>query len=158
MTRKGVTRRTKPRVRIGFKSGLGRGPGNTFGPSPPLAGLEVRRRQSLAVDCQIRPPLTQGGITYADRTLNTPLQADGLSRRVYPFVGLAIVGLVSLHGYSAVIASPVLVAAMSLGILLVLLPLAPVRFPTQRRVLSSIPVVGGFGLALYPLWAAGSAF
>jgi len=88
----------------------------------------------------------------------TPLQAEGLSRRVYPFVGLAIVGLVSLHGYSAVIASPVLVAAMSLGILLVLLPLAPVRFPTQRRVLSSIPVVGGFGLALYPLWAAGSAF
>jgi hypothetical protein len=43
--------------------------------------------------------------------LNTPLQADGLSRRVYPFIGLAIVGLVSLHGSSGVTASPVLAGA-----------------------------------------------
>jgi signal transduction histidine kinase/DNA-binding response OmpR family regulator len=90
--------------------------------------------------------------------LNTPLQDKGLSRRVYPFVGLAIVGLVSLHGYSAVVASRVLVAAMGLGIVLVLVPLAPIRFPRASRLLSSVPVIGGFGLALYPLWAAGSAF
>src|ERR1700693_198549 len=158
MTRKGVTRRTKPRVRIGFKSGLGRGPGNTFGPSPPLAGLEVRRRQSLAVDCQIRPPLTQGGIPYADRTLNTPLQADGLSRRVYPFIGLAIVGLVSLHGSSAVGASPVLLAALVVGVLLALAPLAPIKLPSVGRPILSIPVLVGLGLSLYPLWESRSAF
>ena len=90
--------------------------------------------------------------------MNTPLQADGLSRRVYPFVGLAIVGLVSLHGYSAVVASPVLLAAMAIGVVLVLVALAPVRVPSQGRLLSSLPVIAGFGLALYPLWAAGSAF
>jgi signal transduction histidine kinase len=90
--------------------------------------------------------------------LNTPLQAIGLSRRVYPFVGLAIVGLVSLHGYAAVLASPVLLGAMSVGILLTLGPLAPFDFPPQSRLLSAIPVVGGFGLALYPLWAGGSGF
>ena len=90
--------------------------------------------------------------------MTPPLQATGLGRRVYPFVGLAIVGLVSLHGYSAAVASPVLVTAMGIGILLVLVPLAPIRFPTQPRLLSSIPVVGGFALALYPLWAAGSWF
>src|SRR6202162_4419798 len=151
MTRKGVTRRTKPRVRIGFKSGLGRGPGNTFGPSPPLAGLEVRRRQSLAVDCQIRPPLTQGGITYADRTLNTPLQADGLSRRVYPFIGLAIVGLVSLHGSSSVATSPVLLAAVAVGMLLAVTPLAPIRLPAASGPVIAIPVLVGLGLAVYPL-------
>ena len=90
--------------------------------------------------------------------MTPPLQATGLGRRVYPFVGLAIVGLVSLHGYSAVVASPVLLTAMGIGILLVLVPMAPIRFPTQPRLVSSIPVVGGFGLALYPLWAAGSWF
>ncbi len=90
--------------------------------------------------------------------MNTPLQAKGLSRRVYPFVGLAIVGLVSLHGYAAVLASPVLLAAMGVGILLALAPLAPIDVPPQSRRLSSIPVVGGFGLALYPLWAVGSGF
>jgi len=56
--------------------------------------------------------------------LNTPLQAEGLSRRVYPFLGLAIVGLVSLHGYSAVISSPVLAGAALIGFLLVAAPLA----------------------------------
>ncbi len=90
--------------------------------------------------------------------MNTPLQAKGLSRRVYPFVGLAIVGLVSLHGYAAVLASPVLLAAMGVGIVLALVPLAPIDVPPQSRWLSSIPVVGGFALSLYPLWAAGSGF
>ena len=90
--------------------------------------------------------------------MNTPLLAKGLSRRVYPFVGLAIVGLVSLHGYAAVLASPVLLAAMGVGILVALAPLVPINVPATSRLLSSIPVVGGFGLALYPLWAAGSPF
>jgi len=61
--------------------------------------------------------------------LTTPLQADGLSRRVYPFLGLAIVGLVSLHGYSAVIASPVLAGAAVVGLILVLIPLGADRLP-----------------------------
>jgi signal transduction histidine kinase/DNA-binding response OmpR family regulator len=90
--------------------------------------------------------------------LNTPLQADGLSRRVYPFIGLAIVGLVSLHGYSDVVASPVLLAALAVGILLALIPLATFNVPAAGRPLSAIPVLVGLGLALYPLWALGSAF
>ena len=90
--------------------------------------------------------------------LNTPLQADGLSRRVYPFLGLAIVGLVSLHGYSAVIASPVLAGAGAFGILLVLVPLATqIDTPTHNRFITAVPVVAGFGMALYPLWG-GSEF
>ena len=82
----------------------------------------------------------------------TPLQADGLSRRVYPFLGLTIVGLVSLHGYSAVIASPVLAGAGALGIILVLIPLAQVDAPARNGILTALPVVVGFGMALYPLW------
>jgi signal transduction histidine kinase/CheY-like chemotaxis protein len=90
--------------------------------------------------------------------LNTPLQADGLSRRVYPFLGLAIVGLVSLHGYSAVIASPVLAGAAAFGILLVLVPLATqIGTGAHNRFLTAAPVVVGFGMALYPLWG-GSEF
>ena len=83
---------------------------------------------------------------------HTPLQADGLSRRVYPFLGLAIVGLVSLHGYAAVIASPVLEGAGAIGILLVLVPLARVDFQVRSRVVTAMPVVVGFAMALYPLW------
>jgi signal transduction histidine kinase/CheY-like chemotaxis protein len=90
--------------------------------------------------------------------LNTPLHAQGLSRRVYPFIGLAIVGLVSFHGYSAVVASPVLRGAMAVGVLMVLAPLAPIRFPAAGRALSAIPVLVGLGLALYPLWGFGSNF
>jgi signal transduction histidine kinase/CheY-like chemotaxis protein len=90
--------------------------------------------------------------------LNTPLHADGLNRRVYPFIGLAIVGLVSLHGYSAVMASPVLLAAMAVGILMALGPMLPIQVPATSRLVSAIPVVGGLGLALYPLWGRGSGF
>jgi signal transduction histidine kinase/DNA-binding response OmpR family regulator len=90
--------------------------------------------------------------------LNTPLQADGLSRRVYPFIGLAIVGLVSLHGYNELTGSPVLIAAMVVGMLLALAPLAPVKFPEVSRPIASIPVLVGLGLALYPLWGAASVF
>ena len=90
--------------------------------------------------------------------LNTPLQAEGLSRRVYPFIGLAIVGLVSLHGYNELTGSPALIAAMVVGMLLALAPLAPVRFPEVGRPIASIPVLVGLGLALYPLWGVGSIF
>jgi signal transduction histidine kinase/CheY-like chemotaxis protein len=87
----------------------------------------------------------------------TPLQADGLSRRVYPFLGLAIVGLVSLHGYSAVIASPVLAGAATIGFLLVVVPLAQIDTEARSRVVTALPVLVGFGMALYPLWG-GSQF
>ena len=82
----------------------------------------------------------------------TPLQADGLSRRVYPFLGLAIVGLVSLHGYAGVIASPVLAGAAAIGVILVLAPLAQIDIPARSGILTALPVVVGFGMALYPLW------
>ncbi|GAC1509544.1 MAG: hypothetical protein NVS1B3_11690 [Candidatus Dormibacteraceae bacterium] len=89
--------------------------------------------------------------------LNTPLQAEGLSRRVYPFLGIAIVGLVSLHGYSAVIASPVLAGAALIGFLLVVAPLAQIDTPARGGVITAAPVVVGFAMALYPLWE-GSEF
>ncbi len=82
----------------------------------------------------------------------TPLQADGLSRRVYPFLGLAIVGLVSLHGYAGVIASPVLAGAAAIGVILVLAPLAQIDIPARSGILTALPVVVGFAMALYPLW------
>jgi two-component system, sensor histidine kinase and response regulator len=90
--------------------------------------------------------------------MNTPLQAAGLSRRVYPFIGLAIVGLVSLHGSASVAASPVLLAALAVGVLLALAPLAPINLPSVGRPIIAIPVLVGLGLALYPLWEVGSAF
>jgi len=79
-----------------------------------------------------------------------------LARRVYPFLGLAIVGLVSLRGFGAVAASPALVAATVTGVLLVLLPLAPIEVGRWSRAFGAVPVVVGFALALYPLWAAPS--
>ena len=89
---------------------------------------------------------------------STPLQADGLSRRVYPFLGLAIVGLVSLHGFAAVTTSLALAGAMAVGVALVLIPLAEIDTPARNRFVTAVPVVGGFVLALYPLWADGTAF
>ena len=88
--------------------------------------------------------------------MNTPLQAEGLARRVYPFLGLAIVGLVSLRGFGSIIASPPLLVAAALGALLVLGPLVPFEPPSVGRLPSAIPVLLGFGLALYPLWGSGS--
>ncbi|HAC46264.1 MAG TPA: hypothetical protein DCF65_09375 [Chloroflexi bacterium] len=88
--------------------------------------------------------------------MKAPLQAEGLARRVYPFLGLAIVGLVSLRGFGAVAASPALVAATVTGVLLVLLPLAPIEVGRWSRAFGAVPVVVGFALALYPLWAAPS--
>ena len=89
---------------------------------------------------------------------STPLQAEGLSRRVYPFIGLAIVGLVSLHGFAAVTSSLALSGAMAVGVALVLIPLAQVDTPARSGVVTAIPVVGGFVLALHPLWADGTVF
>ncbi len=89
---------------------------------------------------------------------STPLQADGLSRRVYPFIGLAIVGLVSFHGFAAVTNSLALSGAMAVGVALVLIPLAQIDTPAKSVIVTAIPVVGGFVLALHPLWADGTVF
>lgn len=89
---------------------------------------------------------------------STPLQAEGLSRRVYPFLGLAIVGLVSLHGFAAVTTSLALSGAMAVGVALVLIPLAQIDTPARSGIITATPVVGGFVLALYPLWADGTPF
>src|SRR5438445_318866 len=59
---------------------------------------------------------------------STPLQGDGLSRRVYPFIGLAIVGLVSLHGFAAVTTSLALSGAMAVGVALAVADLILVSF------------------------------
>jgi len=90
--------------------------------------------------------------------MKTPLRADGLARRVYPFLGLAIVGLVSLRGLAAVAGQPPLLAAAAIGVLLVLAPLVPFSVPRVGTLVSAVPVLAGFGLALYPLWASGSIF
>jgi len=90
--------------------------------------------------------------------MRTPLHADGLARRVYPFLGLAIVGLVSLRGLAAVAGQPPLLAAAAIGVLLVLGPLAPFSLPRVGKVVTAVPVLAGFGLALYPLWASGTIF
>jgi signal transduction histidine kinase/DNA-binding response OmpR family regulator len=90
--------------------------------------------------------------------LSTPLQAEGLTRRVYPFIGLAMVGLVSLHGFVAVANSLALSGAMAVGVALVLIPLAQIDTPMRNGLIAAIPVVGGFVLALHPLWAEGTDF
>ena len=90
--------------------------------------------------------------------LSTPLQAEGLSRRVYPFIGLAIVGLVSLHGFAALTSSLALAGAMVVGVALVLIPLAQIDTPARSGVVTAFPVVGGFILALHPLWSGGTTF
>ena len=89
---------------------------------------------------------------------STPLQAEGLSRRVYPFIGLAIVGLVSLHGFAAVTTSLALGGAMALGVALVFIPLAEIDTPARNGVITAVPVIGGFVLALHPLWADGTIY
>jgi len=90
--------------------------------------------------------------------LDTPLRAEGLSRRVYPFIGLAIVGLVSLHGFAAVTSSLALAGAAVVGVALVLIPLAQIDTPARSGVVTAIPVIGGFILALHPLWSGGTTF
>src|SRR5438445_515646 len=88
--------------------------------------------------------------------MRSPLRSDGLARRVYPFLGLAIVGLVSVRGLAPITGTPPLLAAAAIGVILVLAPLVPFEPPHVGRRVSAIPVLAGFGLALYPLWAMGS--
>src|SRR5258708_35922889 len=88
--------------------------------------------------------------------MRTPLHADGLARRVYPFLGLAIVGLVSLRGLAVVAGQPPLLAAAAIGVLLVLGPLSPFSLPRVGKPAPAVPVLAGFGLALHPLLASGS--
>ncbi len=86
--------------------------------------------------------------------LNSPLQppGPGLSRRVYPFLGLAIVGVTTVQGGGSISSSPVLVAAVVVGAVLVLAPLAPGSWLPSRRISAAAPVAAGFVLAAYPLW------
>jgi signal transduction histidine kinase/DNA-binding response OmpR family regulator len=92
----------------------------------------------------------------APRFLNTPLHQPGLNRRMYPFLGLAIVGLVTVKPLSAVAASPELMVALAIGAALTLAPLAPDRFVPAGRWIGSLPVAAGFVLASYTLWIDGS--
>src|SRR5207244_645118 len=71
---------------------------------------------------------------------------------------LAIVGLVSLHGFAAVTTSLALGGAMALGVALVFIPLAEIDTPTRNGVITAVPVIGGFVLALHPLWADGTIY
>ena len=87
---------------------------------------------------------------------SSPLQEPGLSRRVYPFLGLSIVGVVSVRGLGALTGSPELLAAVVIGGLMVLAPLAPGNLLPRGRLVASIPVAVGFVLAAYPLWAEAS--
>jgi signal transduction histidine kinase/CheY-like chemotaxis protein len=89
--------------------------------------------------------------------VNSPLQAPGLSRRVYPFLGLAIVGITSVQGFNPITTSPALIGAVFIGAVLVLAPLAPLNLLPSGPVATSVPVAAGFALASYPLWASGSA-
>ncbi len=92
----------------------------------------------------------------APRFLNTPLHQPGLNRRMYPFLGLAIVGLVTVKPLTAVATSPELTLALLIGAALTLAPLAPDRLIPARRWTGSVPVAVGFILASYTLWSSGS--
>ena len=85
----------------------------------------------------------------------SPLESLGLSRRVYPFVGLAIVGVATVERFQA--GSPAVMAAVVIGALLVLAPLVPVRLLPDHRLTMAAPVAVAFVLAAYPLWSDGSA-
>src|SRR5205807_952979 len=47
---------------------------------------------------------------------------------------------------------------MAVGVALVLIPPAQIDTPARNRFVTALPVVGGFVLALYPLWADGTVF
>lgn len=81
----------------------------------------------------------------------TPLQSEGLSRRIYPFLGIAIVGVATIHGLVPVTRSVVLALGFAVGIGLVLLPLLDLGLAVHSRLLLAAPVIAGFVLALYPL-------
>ena len=87
--------------------------------------------------------------------VNSPLQPHGLSRRVYPFLGLAIVGITTVEGFTSIASSPALIGAVVIGALLALAPLAPDRFLPDGRLQAAAPVALGFALAAFPLWSSG---
>ena len=86
---------------------------------------------------------------------NSPLLTPGLSRRVYPFVGLAIVGITTVEGFGAITESLPLLGAVLVGGLLAIAPVVPDRFLPSGRPAAAAPVALGFALAAYPLWANG---
>src|SRR5215467_3396034 len=90
------------------------------------------------------------------RFQNTPLHEPGLNRRIYPFLGLAIVGLVTVRPLTSVTASAELIAALVIGAVLTLAPLAPTRLMPEGPVAGATPVALGIVLAAYPLWRDGS--
>ncbi len=92
----------------------------------------------------------------APRFHNTPLHEPGLNGRIYPFLGLAVVGLVTVRPLTAVSASPELIAALVIGAVLTLAPLLPTRLMPEGPVAGATPVAAGFVLAAYPLWSDGS--
>src|SRR5207249_5349710 len=75
---------------------------------------------------------------------------------MYPFLGLAIVGLVTVKPLTAVAASPELMVALLIGAALTLAPLAPDRLLPAGRWSGSTPVAVGFILAAYNLWSSGT--
>src|SRR5436190_691582 len=76
---------------------------------------------------------------------------------MYPFLGLAVVGLVTVRPLTAVAASPELMVALLIGAVLTLAPVAPDRAIPAGRWIGSLPVAAGFILASYNLWSSGSA-
>src|SRR5437773_745930 len=54
--------------------------------------------------------------------------------------------------------SPPLAGAMGVGVALVLIPLTQIDTPARSSFITALPVVGGFVLALYPLWADGTLY
>src|SRR6201993_1836184 len=106
-----------------------------------------------------RPRYSTSGLTLRapDVTIYpTPLKAQGLSQRLYPFLGIAIVGVATLHGIAPVVQSGVLALGMVGGIDLVLVPLLGIPFPARSRPVQAAPVIVGFVLAFYPLYSGGS--
>src|SRR5216684_743989 len=75
---------------------------------------------------------------------------------MYPFLGLAIVGLVTVKPLTAVTTSPELMVALLIGAALTLAPLVPDRLIPAGRWTGSLPVAVGFVLAAYSLWSGGS--
>src|SRR6266704_123758 len=75
---------------------------------------------------------------------------------MYPFLGLAVVGLVTVKPLTAVATSPELTLALLIGAALTLAPLAPDRLLPAGRWTGSLPVAVGFILASYTLWSSGS--
>src|SRR5437762_7693863 len=75
---------------------------------------------------------------------------------MYPFLGLAVVGLGTVRPLTAVAASPELWVGLLSGAVRTLAPLAPDRLLPAGRWSGSTPVAVGFIRAAYNLWSSGS--